>query len=122
MCIVSDQPSSDVLYKLDGKRVKQRKIKVIAYQEGACLQNSHTLFFATQDKTFIQQILDLTKGQRILTIGEVNGFTRMGGVINFFNEQKRLRFRINIDAAERNALKMSSQLLGSAQIVKEAEE
>lgn len=122
MCIVSDQPSSEVLFKLDGKRVKQRKIKVIAYQEETCLQNSQTLFFATQDKAFIQQILDLTKGQKILTIGEVDGFTRMGGVINFFKEHNRLRFRVNIDAVKRNALKMSSQLLGSAQIVKEADE
>lgn len=121
MCIISDHPSSEALYKLDGKRVKQRKLKVIAYKEETCLQNGHTLFFATQDKAFIQQILDLTKGQQILTIGEVDGFTRMGGVISFFKEHNRLRFRVNIDAARRNALKMSSQLLGSAQIVKEAD-
>jgi hypothetical protein len=122
MCIVSDNPSSQVLYKLDGKNIKQRKIKVIAYQEETCLEQSHVLFFATQQIAFIQQILDQIKGRSILTIGEVDGFSRMGGAINFFREHNRLRFRVNIDAVQRNALKMSSQLLVSAQIVKEEDE
>jgi hypothetical protein len=122
MCIASDSPSSEVLFKMDGKRIKQRKIKVIAYQEETCLTQSHTLFFATQDKAFIQQILGRISGLSILTIGEVDGFTRMGGVINFFEEHNRLRFRVNMDAAKRNALKMSSQLLVSAQIVTEGDE
>jgi hypothetical protein len=122
MCIASDNPSSEVLFKLDGKRIKQRKIKVIAYQEGICLTRSHALFFATQDKASIQQVLDRIKGLSILTIGEVDGFTRMGGVINFFEERNRLRFRVNIDAVKRNALKMSSQLLVSAQIFTEGDE
>jgi hypothetical protein len=110
LCLASDNPSSDALYKLDGKRIKGRKIKVIAYQEGTCVEQSHILFLATRDTIFIQQVLDLAKGRSILTIGEVEGFTRMGGVINFFEERNRLR------------LKMSSQLLGSAQIVKEEHE
>jgi hypothetical protein len=54
-----------------------------------------------------------------LTIGEIEGFTQMGGVINFFEEQNRLRFKVNIDAAKRAGLTMSSQLLGSAQIYRE---
>jgi hypothetical protein len=122
MCIASQSPSSEVLFKLDGKSIKQRKIKVIAYQEEICLEQSHTLFFATQDKAFIQQVLDQIKGHSILTIGEVDGFARMGGVINFFKEQNRLRFRVNVDAVQRNALKMSSQLLVSAEIFTEEDE
>lgn len=122
MCIASDNPASEVLFKLDGKRIKQRKINVIAYQEETCLTQSHALFFATQDKVFIQQVLDRVKGLSILTIGEVDGFTRMGGVINFFEDHNRLRFRVNIDAVRRNALKISSQLLVSAQIVTEGDE
>jgi hypothetical protein len=122
MCIVSDNPSSQVLYKLNGKSIKQRKISVIAYQEDTCLKQGHILFFATRDIGLIQQVLDRVKGLNILTIGEVDGFARAGGIINFFKEENRLRFRVNIDAVRRNGLKMSSQLLVSAQIVREAGE
>jgi hypothetical protein len=122
LCFVSNDPSVDVFYKLEGKIIWGRKIKVVAYQGGACLEQSQILFFATQDKALIQQVLGLAKGRSILTIGEVEGFTQWGGVINFFQAQNRLRFKINIDAARREGLRMSSQLLGSAQIVKEGQE
>ncbi|MGD8847647.1 MAG: YfiR family protein [Desulfobacteraceae bacterium] len=119
LCLASDNPFSEVLYKLDGKTIKGKTLNVIDYQEETCLEQSHILFFATQDRALIEQILNLIKGRSILTIGETEGFTRMGGTINFFKERNRLRFKINIDAARRNSLKMSSQLLGSAKIVRE---
>jgi YfiR/HmsC-like len=119
LCFASDDPSSDVLYKLDGKHIKGRKIKVMAYQEDVCVEQSQIIFFGTQDKTFIQKVLELVKGKSILTIGEVDGFTSMGGIIDFFEEHNRLRFKVNLDAAQRAGLKMSSQLLVSAQIVNE---
>ena len=119
LCFASDNTFSDVIYKLGGKTIKSRKIKVITYQDEACLNESHVLFFATQDRDLIQEVLDLTKGRSILTVGEIDGFTHMGGTINFFKERNRLRFKVNIDAVRRNALKISSQLLGSAKIVRE---
>jgi hypothetical protein len=122
MCFASDHPSSSVLYKLDGKSLKGRKIKVSAFNAETCLEKCQIIFFATQDKVFIKQVLELTKGRSILTIGEVDGFTKMGGAINFFKDRNRLRFRINMDATVRNELKLSSQLLGSAQIVREGKE
>jgi hypothetical protein len=121
-CFASDVPTSEVFFKLEGKTIKGRKIKVIAYQDSTSLDRSQILFFPTQNKDFIQKILDLAAGRGILTIGEVEGFTQMGGVINFFQERNRLRFEVNIDAVRREKLKMSSQLLGSAQIVKDQQE
>ena len=122
LCFASDNLYSEVLYKLDGKTIKGRKLKVITYQEETCLEQSHILFFATQDRELIQQVLDLIKGRSILTIGETEGFTHMGGTINFFKERNRLRFKVNIDAVHRSSLKMSSQLLGSAKIFREEHE
>jgi hypothetical protein len=122
LCYVADDPSITVFQKLDGKTIRDRKIKVVAFQDGTCIEQSHIIFFATQDKARIQEILEQAKGRGILTIGEVDGFTRWGGVINFFEELNRLRFKVNVTAARREGLKMSSQLLGSAQIVEEGDE
>ena len=122
LCYVADDPSITVFQKLDGKTIRDRKIKVVAFQDGTCIEQSHIIFFATQDKARIQEILEQARGRGILTIGEVDGFTSWGGVINFFEELKRLRFKVNLTAARREGLKMSSQLLGSAQIVEEGDE
>ena len=122
LCLISHGAPSEVLYKLDGKSVKGRPINVVPYDGGRCLPQSHVLFFATQDTTIVKQVLGLADGLGILSIGEVEGFTRLGGVINFFEEDNRLRFKINMDAAKREGLKMSSQLLRSAQIVGKEDE
>jgi hypothetical protein len=117
-----DDPSIKVLRKLDGKTIRDRQIKVIAYEEETCLAQSHLIFFATQNKELIQKVLEQSKGRGILTIGETEGFTEWGGVINFFEELNRLRFKVNLAAARREGLKMSSQILVSAQIVEEGSE
>jgi hypothetical protein len=122
LCYVSDDPSIKVLRKLDGKTIRDRQIKVIAYEEETCLAQSHLIFFATQNKELIQKVLEQSKGRGILTIGETEGFTEWGGVINFFEELNRLRFKVNLAAARREGLKMSSQILVSAQIVEEGSE
>jgi hypothetical protein len=119
ICYAADNPAIEAFDKLDGKTINHRKIKVFAYDEQTCLEQSQIIFFATQDKAYIQPILAKAKGRNILTIGEVEGFTQWGGIINFFEDHNRLRFQVNLDAARREGLKMSSQLLGSAQIIQE---
>ena len=119
LCFVSDTPAADALFKLNDQTIRGRKIRVIPYTQEGCLDASHILYIATQDRNLVQKLLGIARERNILTIGEIEGFTQMGGVINFFEEQNRLRFKVNIDAAKRAGLTMSSQLLGSAQIDRE---
>ena len=119
LCLVSDTPAADALFKLNDQTIRGRKIKVISYSQESCLDASHILYIATQDRNLVQKLLGIARERNILTIGEIEGFTQMGGVINFFEEKNRLRFKVNIDAAKRAGLTMSSQLLGSAQIYRE---
>ncbi|MFZ0611168.1 MAG: YfiR family protein [Desulfobacterales bacterium] len=120
LCFVSDTPAAaDALFKLNDQTIRGRKIKVIPYTQESCLDASHILYIATQDRSLVQKLLGIARERSILTIGEIEGFTQMGGIINFFEEGNRLRFKINIDAAKRAGLTISSQLLGSAQIYRE---
>lgn len=122
LCVASDTPAADAVLKLNDQTIRGRKIKVIPYTQESSLDASHILFIATQDRNLVQKLLGIARERSILTIGESEGFTQMGGVINFFEERNRLRFKVNIDAAKRAGLTMSSQLLGSAQIYREGHE
>ena len=53
--------------------------------------------------------------------GEFDRVTAQGGVINLTAEENRLRFEIELLAAERARLKINSNLLGLAKSVKERE-
>ncbi|MCH8052813.1 MAG: DUF4154 domain-containing protein [Planctomycetes bacterium] len=50
-------------------------------------------------------------------ISEVAGFASAGGTVNFFREEGRVRFEINIDAAKRQRLSFSAKLLKLARLV-----
>jgi hypothetical protein len=52
-----------------------------------------------------------------LTVGESADFLSLGGMINFVLEEDRVSFEINLEAAERHRLKLSSKLLAVARVV-----
>ena len=79
----------------------------------------HVLFIAGSEKERLPGILRTTRGASILTIGEVDGFTRLGGVINFVIVDGKVAFEINVRAAEEARLRISSKLLRLARIVEE---
>jgi hypothetical protein len=54
----------------------------------------------------------------VLTVGESEDFLDAGGVIRLLIEDKKVRFEVNMDAAERAHLTISSQLLKLAKTIK----
>ena len=78
----------------------------------------HMVFVGTSDRRRFQSILEKLKLPGVLTVGDAAGFAESGGVINFRLEDGKIRFEINIDAAAREHLKVSSKLLTLAEIVR----
>jgi hypothetical protein len=74
------------------------------------------LFIGRTESRRLGRILAALKGRNILTVGDMEGFSRDGGVIRFVVENNRIRFRINVDAADAAHLTISSKLLRLAQI------
>ena len=64
-------------------------------------------------------LLDSLAGKPILTVGNLDKFAKLGGVVGFFVEDGSLRFAINLAAAQRAGLVLSSKLLNLAKIVKD---
>jgi hypothetical protein len=77
----------------------------------------HMIFVRGGDKRAAARILASQKGSNTLTVGETQGFADRGGLINLIIENKKLRFEVNLDAAEQTRLKISSKLLALAKIV-----
>ena len=56
-------------------------------------------------------ILKGLQGTGILTVGRGAQFTRRGGMIAFTSEDNKVRFIVNLAAADAEKLRLSSQLL-----------
>jgi hypothetical protein len=77
------------------------------------------LFVATSERSRIAAILEKVKGSSILTVGENDDFLEKGGIINLVHRDRKIRLQVNISAAEKAHLKISSRLLVVAEVVKD---
>jgi hypothetical protein len=77
------------------------------------------LFVSASEKAHIDELLQMVKGLSILTVGETPGFAERGGIIRFTVEDNRVRFEVNVEAAQQAGLTISSRLLTLARIIQQ---
>jgi hypothetical protein len=79
---------------------------------------AHIVFVGASDAPQVARVLGELEGRPVLTVSERDGFCESGGVVNFLvTGDGRVRFEVNVRAAEASGLKMSSQVLKLARIV-----
>jgi len=110
-------PFGDALKSLKGKTANGRPIVVRYAANLGELERCHLLFVSASSTALLPKILQATKGWNALTVGDVDGFAQDGGTINLLNEEQRIGIEINMEAAQRSRLKISSKLLALAKIV-----
>jgi hypothetical protein len=100
-----------------GETVDGRPFVVRRFDRAEDATACHILFISRSESGRIDQILGSLKGKSILTVGDMDEFSRNGGMIRFVTENNKVRLRINVEAARSAGLKISSKLLRPAQIV-----
>jgi hypothetical protein len=75
------------------------------------LTKFHVLFIATSEERQIAEILDRLASVPVLAVSDAQRFCERGGVIGFVSENNRVRFEINVGAAEKRGLKLSTRLI-----------
>jgi hypothetical protein len=101
-----------------GKRIKGRPVAVKRLAWGDSVDGCQILFLSLSEKSRIPEIDRLVGGRPVLTVSEGSNFTKQGGMIGFVLEENRIRFEVNVAAARRHHLQLSSKLLRLAKIVK----
>jgi hypothetical protein len=120
ICVAGDNPFAGQLEQsLDGRAVAGHPIALRSLQPGEDPHACRIIFVRSAEMKAVPRILASIRGLSILTVGEAKGFAEHGGMINLTQEENRLRFEINLDAAQQSRLKISSKLLALAKIVQE---
>ena len=119
--VLGENPFGGALDEIvKGETIGNRKITVQYSRSAEDLKNCQIVFVCKSEKARLPRILKELNGDNLLTVGECDGFAQHGGVMNFYLEDGKVRFEINPDAAEREKLKISSQLFRLGKIVKTA--
>lgn len=118
--VIGDGESADEIDRaVRGKTIEGRRLTARRLGGGDDLSGCHILFISAAEKRRVARILDRSKDLPAVTVGETDGFVEVGGVIGFVVEDNRVGFEINVAAARRKHVKISSQLLRLARNVKE---
>ncbi len=116
--VVGDDPFGNALPQVViGKTVQGRDLVIHLYRDGEDLRGAHILFISASERKRLPMILSSLRGSSVLTVSDTEGFLEAGGMIQFLNENNRVRFAINVDATSRVNLKMSSKLMSLARVV-----
>jgi len=103
------------------KKLKKstKKNKPESDQQIETLTKCHLLFICSSEQKNLEEIINEVKDHDVLMVGEMEGFLEAGGIINFLIEDRKVRFEINITAAEQAKLKIRSKLLRLAKRIVE---
>jgi hypothetical protein len=120
VCVIGNNALADLLEGVAKPQPTSDRGFAVRRINGASeARNCQVLYLAASQRRRVRAILSAISGSGILTIGETEGFTIQGCVIDFWIEANKLRFEVNTNAAARAHLKISSKLLSlAARVVK----
>jgi hypothetical protein len=109
--VVGDDPfGSKIDQMINGKIANGRPMVLKRFPNFKAITFCHILFICSSEKKNLRQALAAASAG-VLTVGETEQFTQMGGIITFTIVDSKVRFAINQVAAERAGLKISAKLL-----------
>jgi len=112
LCILDDEPHRQEFQNtIDGKVVEGRVFHVRPISQLQEFKDCNILFLSRDEAQRQTAIVRSLRGMPILTVGETADFLSEGGMIRFHLEDGKVRFDINLGAADSSHLKISSRLL-----------
>lgn len=118
ICVFGKDPFGEALDLLTGKTTGNRKIVIKRLTRLEDVEHCHLLFICISERERLPDILKTVEARKVLTVGDMMGFTEAGGAVNLVTSGNKITIEINADAAEKASLKISSKLLKLARIIR----
>jgi hypothetical protein len=103
------------------KKIGERRIVIEHYKTPADIKNCQILFVPVTTPPQQQaKAIEAIKNRPVLAVGESPNFATNGGDVNFFLQDNKIRFEVNVDSTRKQQLKVNSKLLAMAKIIGES--
>lgn len=116
LCTAGNDALVAELGQLEGKTIKQHPVSIRSLGKTMAVENCQLLYIATSEKKRYTTILKTIQKKPVLTVSELPDFENSGGIIRLYRD-KKLHFIINLGAARKAGLEISSRLLEVAKVV-----
>jgi hypothetical protein len=119
ICVLGVDPFGDALDTLAGKRIQDSTLDIRRLPAAADMDDCRLAYISESESDRVVDILASVGARPILTVSDTADFAERGGIIRLKLVDKKVRFDINTDAAQRAGLSISSKLLSLATIVRD---
>jgi len=111
ICISVDHPISKSIQSLHEKKSNDKVIEIETIKTEEEVHGCNLIYLSGVSQDFYQKVMGLSLGKPIVTIKDIDEYKEVETMITLFEENKRLRFQINIDKAKESGVVFSSKLL-----------
>jgi hypothetical protein len=120
--VLGADPVFDLLEEYAKNQTQNHAIKVQKITKDMIdFKGCQLIFISHSEPQHVSAILKQLQGTKILTISDISGFTRSGGMIGFIIENDRVKLEINLNSVKKAGLTISAKLLEIARIVSSGE-
>jgi hypothetical protein len=119
ICVLGEDPFGSFLDDaVKGKTVDGRPLVVYRLTDLPTGHECKILFIATSESRRMPALLASMATSGVLTVGDTTEFASEGGIIGLRLDGERIRLSVNLTAAERAKVRISSRMLSLATIIK----
>jgi hypothetical protein len=118
LAVAGETKVTDEIQKnIAGRTVNGRKIVLKRLATGEELGGCHILFISAAEQRRAPNLFTQLKDTSVLTVGETDDFLERGGIINLARRDQKIALEVNLTAANKARIKISSKLLAVASVV-----
>jgi YfiR/HmsC-like len=118
ICIAGSGAMDSVIPALNGQHQKGHPLIAREITTADDAKKCQVLIINTSERLQLPAIFEKTQQLSLLTISDLNGFSEAGGIVELAKDGTKIRLEINLSAARQHRIKISSQLLKLARIVR----
>jgi len=119
ICVLGQDPFGHALDAiLAGETISGRTVTAKRISSPQDSVNCQIVFLSAAENGSAGRTIEALNKHGILTVSDMPEFTNRGGMIQFVMEGKKVRFEVNLTAAQRAGLTLSSDLLKVATAVR----
>lgn len=117
ICLFGRDSLAPFLATYEGRTIAGREVRIRRVNAPDPAAECRILFIPEAEEARVAAVLRLTDKEAVLTVSDVELFTRQGGGIGLVRAEGRLQFEVNTDVLARSGLRPSSQMMRLARPV-----
>ena len=115
--VLGENPFGSILETLVNRKIKGQQLSVEKIESAEDAKRFHAVFLSKSEQERLPEFIQYFRKHNVLTIGDMQNFAELGGIVGFVTKKSRVKIEINLEAAKQSNLKISAKLLEVATIV-----